>query len=108
MKLNKQIFFKTIVISISIIIIFFFYKCPTKLIFGIDCPGCGMTRAYKALLRLDFVTAFHFHPLFPLPAVVFVYEIFKKKLFIGEKNERIVLLLFSLAFFVYWIIKIFL
>lgn len=29
---------------------------------GFYCPGCGVTRMMKALLRLDFASAFHYHP----------------------------------------------
>ena len=32
--------------------------CVFKEIFGIFCPGCGMTRAYISLLYLDFRSAF--------------------------------------------------
>jgi len=38
-------------------------SCPTAYVFGIPCPGCGLTRATLALLRGDFHAALHFHPL---------------------------------------------
>ena len=41
-----------------------FTGCPMKYTIGIACPGCGMTRAWLAVLRLDFSTAFAYHPLF--------------------------------------------
>jgi hypothetical protein len=37
--------------------------CPTATLFGIPCPGCGLTRATLALFRGDVATALHFHPL---------------------------------------------
>lgn len=40
--------------------------CPVYLLTGVPCPMCGMTRAHLAALRLDFKTAFDFHPLFPV------------------------------------------
>ncbi len=106
-KKLKQAVKEVIGIVIFLMIIFFFYKCPMKLIFGIDCPGCGMTRACKAFLRLDFVAAFQYHSLFPIPILVCIYLIFRKKLFIGEKNERISIGVILLLFILRWIIILF-
>lgn len=39
--------------------------CPFRILFGLPCPGCGMTRALTALLRLDFSSAVRLHPLSP-------------------------------------------
>lgn len=48
--------------------------CPIRFIFGICCPGCGMSRAVMSVLRLDFAAALHYHPLvFLLPVAVAVY-----------------------------------
>lgn len=46
--------------------------CPIKYITGISCAGCGMSRAWLALLRLDVQAAFAFHPLvlLPIPAAL--------------------------------------
>lgn len=52
------------------------YKCPFYWIFGIPCPGCGMTRAILCLLRADIHGAFEMHPLvFTMPffAAAFVF-----------------------------------
>ncbi len=37
--------------------------CPIRYVTGIPCPGCGMSRAAFALLRLDFAEAFVAHPM---------------------------------------------
>ena len=37
------------------------------MLFRSSCAGCGMSRAWLSLLRLDFAGAFRFHPLFWLP-----------------------------------------
>lgn len=40
--------------------------CPIRAITGIPCPGCGITRALLAAMRLQWRSAFSLHPLFPL------------------------------------------
>jgi hypothetical protein len=37
--------------------------CPFKIITGLPCPTCGLTRAVMAMTRLDFAAAFAFNPL---------------------------------------------
>ncbi len=43
-----------------------FVKCPLAMAFHVPCPACGSTRAARALLTLDFATAFRFNPLAPI------------------------------------------
>lgn len=38
--------------------------CVFKTVTGLSCPGCGMTRAWLAALRLDLAAAVAYHPLF--------------------------------------------
>lgn len=42
--------------------------CSTKALLGIPCPGCGLTRATGAMLRLDGAGVLRFHPLAPVVA----------------------------------------
>lgn len=47
--------------------------CLLRLVLGIPCPACGLTRATLALARLDVDAAIHFHPLsIPLACVAVV------------------------------------
>ena len=50
-------------------------RCPAKIFLGGPCPGCGLTRAYLAVLRLDFSAAFRYHPLFPVAVPALLYLI---------------------------------
>ena len=36
--------------------------CHLKREFGVDCPGCGLTRAFLSIARFDFESALHFNP----------------------------------------------
>ena len=56
---------------------------------NLQCPGCGMTRAWISALSLDFAQAFKFHPLwFTVPAF-FVFGIvsYKRKCYKGLQIE---------------------
>ncbi len=65
--------------------------CPIRYVFGVQCPGCGMTRALLSVLRFDFASAFAFHPAWlvpPVAAVLFaVFGICKK-----QKAQTVVLI----------------
>ncbi len=65
----------------------FGWNCPIKYLTGVPCPGCGLSRALAALLRLDFRTALRFHPMvFVLPPVV-LYALFGKSRFSAPKTS---------------------
>lgn len=62
--------------------------CPIKHLFGISCTGCGMTRAWLCAVRLDFSSAFYYHPLWILIPFVLGFGIFlhirrKRKILLG-------------------------
>lgn len=40
----------------------FSYKCPFKLLTGLDCPGCGGQRAVHAFLHGDFIGGLRYNP----------------------------------------------
>lgn len=53
--------------------------CPLHFLTGVNCPGCGMTRACTALLRLQFAEAWHYHPLvYSLPFALLIFLLRKK------------------------------
>ena len=74
---------------------------------GVPCPGCGLSRALAALLRLDFWTALRFHPMvFVLPPVV-LYVLFGKKPLFGSKNlERMLLWSVIVLDIAIWMIRL--
>lgn len=64
----------------SFLLLCYFLKidtCPFKYIFGVPCPGCGITRAFIQLFQGHIKAAMLYHPLFPLVplfAWIFFYQ----------------------------------
>ncbi|MGM9971998.1 MAG: DUF2752 domain-containing protein [Anaeroplasmataceae bacterium] len=85
-------------------------SCPIKLITGLPCPGCGMTRAFISLLKLDIIKAFNYHALFIIvPFIIFIF-IFQErpiinKLFNSKILWSVVIALF-IGYFIYRIIYV--
>lgn len=47
--------------------------CIWKTLFHVDCPGCGLTRAFMKLISLDFQAAYHLNPMIFIvfPSVIY-------------------------------------
>ena len=52
---------------------YFDISCVFLHFFGIPCPGCGMTRALFALMRLDFLAAAKYNVMIFFMPYIFVY-----------------------------------
>lgn len=49
----------------------FYPRCAFKMLTGLDCPGCGLTRASHHVLHGEFAEAFRLNPLlFAMAGVV--------------------------------------
>ena len=92
-----------------IIALFLFYKCPYSYIFGISCPGCGMTRAFYSILKLDFEGAFYYHPLWWVVVLGIGYYAANRLFGIGfsKKYEQNLLYVIVILFVGVYLIRIF-
>ncbi|SDB41207.1 Protein of unknown function [Pseudobutyrivibrio sp. YE44] len=109
-KINFDIkrIFEALSFIAAVVLLYAFFDfvgigCPIKYATGISCAGCGMTRAWIALIRGDITGAFHYHPLFPLPPVVLLMIIYRKK--INSRVFKGVIALIVVAAFVVYIIR---
>jgi hypothetical protein len=50
-------------------------RCPSHEFLGLDCPGCGITRATVSLLKLQFGTAVRYNPLILFVAPYVIYRL---------------------------------
>jgi hypothetical protein len=55
----------------------FFPGCPFRALTGLDCPGCGSTRAVHQLLHGQLAAAFEFNPLLILSLPFFLYALWR-------------------------------
>jgi len=86
-------------------------RCVSKNLFGIPCPGCGMTRSYLHVFEGDFKAAFFDHPLFfTLPIILIVTALLFKKT-LSKKMQWIlngILFFLTGLFIVVYIVRMFL
>lgn len=66
-------------------------KCPFRLLTGMQCPGCGSTRAFYQLLHLDPVAAFKLNPLMVLTLPFIIYGLlgFTRSALMGRPQRRL-------------------
>ena len=79
--------------------------CPVKFLTGISDAGCGMSRAWLSVLKLDFGMAFYYHPLWMLPVPAAFVLLFKKR--ITEKIFRFLVVCFVAAFLMVYVYRMF-
>ena len=82
--------------------------CIFKNFFHIDCAGCGGTRMFLSILKLDFYQAFRYNPyvfiLFILGIIYGIYfcimKLLKKKVFVPNIKWLYVFLILTFLFMI--------
>ena len=92
------------VVMLYVILESFGVTCPIKYITGISCAGCGMSRAWIALLHFNIHEAFMYHPLFFLPPVVVIVMLLKSK--INIKIYKIIIFTIIIMFAIVYICRL--
>ncbi len=62
--------------------------CPSKFLYGIPCPGCGLTRSFVSLLHGKWITALYYNMniVFIIPlGIIFVVLVIYDVIFHDEK-----------------------
>lgn len=80
--------------------------CPIRFLTGVSCFGCGMTRAWLSLLRLDLRGAFFFHPGFWIPPLALLFFLYKSK--ISIKFYKIFMFTAIALFVIIYFVRLFL
>ena len=92
---------KVVLINIGLILLLFLYyqvyitfnigiPCIFKLITGLDCPGCGITRCLFSLINLDINKAFQYNALVTILIIPFtVYYLYLNYCYVLDKPNKI-------------------
>ncbi len=93
---------------IIILLLFWYFKVPCvyRRFFGVECIGCGMSRAWFSVLKFDFAAAFNYHSMFWSMPIAYLYFLFDGKLFGKKYLDYTILILIALGFIVNWIAKL--
>lgn len=87
----------------AVILYVFQIGCPILRFTGIPCPGCGMTRAWIAVLHLDFAAAFSYNFMFwavPLLCIILWCD---GKLFKNQKWNNLLCICIAIGFAIKWL-----
>lgn len=79
--------------------------CPSAVVLGVPCPGCGMTRACGLTLRGEFVQAFDMHAfIYPVYVCIFLFLLYRYVLVrdVGKLKKIVfVLAIGSIIYYIY-------
>lgn len=67
---------------LALVLLYWRLGCPIRLLTGVSCPGCGMSRAAYHLIRLDVSAAAVCHP------VVFLMPVFAALFWTFRRNRK--------------------
>jgi len=62
--------------------------CLIKNIFGVECPGCGITRAIISAIQLDIIKAIDYNKLVIIVLPILIYLWFKSIILIYKKPSH--------------------
>ena len=77
--------------------------CIIKAVFDIECPGCGLTRAYTSFFQLDIKKAFEYNPMFWSIPIIFLIYLFNNETFKYKIVLNLILNLIYLLFLLLWL-----
>ncbi len=104
--MKRNLITASIFVSAVIYAVIAEHECIFLKYFNIICPGCGMTRAVRALFELDFKSAFEYHPMvFSMP-LVFLYILKNGRIIKNKLINNTILILICLGFILNYIIKL--
>lgn len=90
---------------------FLYSLCPSVVITGLPCPGCGLTRATFAFMRGDFLRAWELHPFIYILGIYVIVYCIRRYILLRDVRSMykclLVILIAMLIFYIYRMIRYF-
>lgn len=103
--MKRKLISLALIFLIAVLMYVLGVSCLFKAAFHIPCPGCGITRAYLSLLRLDIRSAFRFNFMFWSVPLLIVSYLFDGTLLRSKSANTLVHALILFGFFANWILN---
>lgn len=106
---NKK--WKNEVSAIAGIVLFYFLiecmgvTCPILYLTGVSCAGCGMSRAWLAVLHGNFAAAIHFHPLFWMAVPMGILFLLRGHM--GQRTKKGIVIVIAVLFLGVYLLRMF-
>lgn len=105
-KLLPKLLITAVYLALLALLKYFNIGCIFISVFGIPCPGCGMTRAVLSALSWDLPSAFQLHPMFWSVPILYLYFLTDGKLIKNKTINKTLFVIIAAGFAVTWIIKL--
>lgn len=87
-KKDLQIYIALACLFLALVFLKFLETCPLKILFGIPCPGCGLTRSYIFAFQGKFAEATSMHPFWIPITLLFIAFIVVRYLIVNEEKYK--------------------
>ena len=109
-KISKP-WLKLGILSVFLLFLLIWYHwelpCIPRLLTGIPCPTCGLTRAWLWVLRLELKAAFLQYPMFWAVPVLILYLLLDGKLFPGRRMNILFPVILIAGILLVWLARVF-
>lgn len=100
-----------IIVTVGLFVINYIFGsiCPVAISFGVPCPGCGMTRAIKALIHGQFMQAAYYNAAVYVWIMYAIYWFADRYIFEKERKRVSTALLIAVCLFtiIYYIYRLY-
>ena len=107
---NRNMLIKIIFTFLYLVFIGLLYvfkvQCIYLRLFHVECPGCGMTRAWISAVTGDFGKAFSMHPLFWSIPIIYIFFLTDGHVFKSKWMNYVTLSLFAGGFITLFVFRL--